>query len=97
MTKIAGVLPLSTNPYVVLNWPAQSVDLNPNQNLWAILKQKRHDMDLRPSKEQQLWQVYREALDLITPADCRKLVQSMPARIKVVIKAKGGLLSIDTV
>ena len=81
---------LNTNQYVVLTWPAQSPDLNPIENLWAILKQKRHDVDLRPSNEQQLWQVCREAWDLITPADCRKLVQSMPARIKAVIKAKGG-------
>ena len=81
---------LNTNQYVVLTWPAQSPDLNLIENLWAILKQKRHDVDLRPSNEQQLWQVCREAWDLITPADCHKLVQSMPARIKAVIKAKDG-------
>ncbi|KAF7693001.1 Transposable element Tc1 transposase [Cucumispora dikerogammari] len=31
------------NSVNVLNWPAQSPDLNPIKNIWSLLKQRLHD------------------------------------------------------
>ena len=81
---------LGGQDFEVMKWPAQSPDLNPIWNLWKILQTKRHEVPVRPTTEAQLWQVCQQAWALITPAECCKLVESMPAHIQAVIKAKGG-------
>lgn len=71
----------------VLDWPANSPDLNPIENLWGILKRKMRGT--RPNNKEELTASIQEMWASITPMQCHSLIASMPRRIKAVIKAKG--------
>ena len=74
----------------LMKWPAHSPDLNPIENLWALLK-KRVGARARDSDGVfDLWALIEEEWGKITINECRKLVHSMPDRIQAVIKARGG-------
>ena len=71
----------------VLNWPANSPDLNPIENLWDILKRKLRDA--RPNTLDELKAAIEASWASITPQQCHRLIASMPRRIEAVISAKG--------
>ena len=65
--------------------PPQSPNLNPVENLWWELEkqvQKHH-----VSNRKELRRILQEEWHKILPSVIRKLVQSMPRRLAVVIKA----------
>ncbi len=70
----------------VLDWPANSPDLNPIENLWGIVKRKMRDT--RPNNADDLKAAIKETWASIPPQQCHKLITSMPRRIEAVIKAK---------
>ncbi len=72
----------------VLDWPANSPDLNPIENLWGIVKRKMRDT--RPNNADYLKATVKETWASIPPQQCHKLITSMPRRIEAVIKAKGA-------
>ncbi len=72
----------------VLNWPANSPDLNPIENLWGIVKRKM--WYARPNNAEELKATIRAIWALITPEQCHRLIDSMPRRIAAVIQAKGA-------
>uniref|UniRef100_A0A9J8DD84 Tc1-like transposase DDE domain-containing protein n=1 Tax=Cyprinus carpio carpio TaxID=630221 RepID=A0A9J8DD84_CYPCA len=72
----------------VLNWPANSPDLNPIENLWGIVKRKMRYA--RPKNAEELKATIRATWALITPEQCHRLIDSMPRRIAAVIQAKGA-------
>ncbi len=69
----------------VLDWPANSPDLNPIENLWGIVKRKTRDT--RPNNADELKATVKETWASIPPQQCHKLITSMPRRIEAVIKA----------
>ncbi len=72
----------------VLDWPANSPDLNPIENLWGIVKRKMRDT--RPNNADELKATVKDTWASIPPQQCHKLITSMPRRIEAVIKAKGA-------
>lgn len=71
----------------VMEWPPQSPDLNPIENLWSDVKKEvgKH----QPTNNNDLWEVVKSAWSSIPPERCQKLVDSMIRRCKAVIKNKG--------
>ncbi len=72
----------------VLNWPANSPDLNLIENLWGIVKRKMRYA--RPNNAEELKATIRATWALITPEQCHRLIDSMPRRIAAVIQEKGA-------
>lgn len=71
-----------------IDWPANSPDLNPIENVWHILKGRVRKY--RASNVNQLKVAIRKEWSKLSQNLARNLILSMPARIAAVIKAKGG-------
>lgn len=70
----------------VMEWPAQSPDLNPIENLWADVKYAVSEA--KPKNADELWTVVQTSWAAIPISRCQKLVDSMPKRCAAVIKNK---------
>ncbi|XDV26111.1 hypothetical protein PO909_029896 [Leuciscus waleckii] len=77
---------LHNNGITVLNWPANSSDLNPIEDLWDIVKRKLRDA--RPNTLDELKAAIEASWASITPQQCHRLITAMPRRIEAVISAK---------
>ena len=78
---------LEDNNINVLEWPSQSPDLNPIENLWRTLKLRV--MERKPKNLVQLEDYCQEEWAKITAEECNKLVENYNKRLMKVIKAKG--------
>lgn len=73
----------------VLDWPGNSPDLNPIENLWELLKREISKV-LVTNKRQLIEKLIVEwHRNPQIKENCVKLIESMPQRIKSVIQAKG--------
>lgn len=88
--RAASVLKwLEEQPFTVLEWPSQSPDLNPIENLWATLKRRLNEYEHPPRGMVELWERIECEWEKITAAECLALIESMPRRIEALLKAKG--------
>ena len=79
-----------TNKITLLEWPGNSPDLYHIENLWAVLKNKVTDK--HPSNISALIEAIKLVwIRKIPDKFCKNLIESMPRRMKVIIKAKRGL------
>lgn len=74
----------------LLDWPAQSPDLNPIEHTWNHLKRCLSGYESAPTGVHQLWERVVEEWGKIDEEQCQKWIESMPRRIEAVIKAKGA-------
>lgn len=75
----------------VLQWPGNSPDLNPIENLWAIVKNhlRAKDCSTRASLLTAISEVWTENNSEMSEI-CAKLVESMPRRVKLCLKSGGA-------
>ncbi len=78
------------NEFTLLKWPPQSPDLNPIEHIWDVVEQQICIMDVQPTNLQQLRDAIMSIWTKISEECSQQLVESMPRRIKVILKAKGG-------
>jgi uncharacterized protein (DUF2267 family) len=81
---------LQDQEYQVMEWPPQSPDLNPIENMWRLLKIRLNEYDSPPKGTQDLYErVTKVWYDVIKKDECQNVIESMPRRIRECIKRKG--------
>ncbi|QRW16926.1 DDE superfamily endonuclease [Rhizoctonia solani] len=78
------------NGLEVFEWPANSPDLNPIENLWDQIKRELYSYETPASGMLELWERVQEIWDKVSAQKCQDLIECMPRRIQACIKAKGG-------
>ena len=75
------------NGISALNWPSQSLDLNPIENLWHTLKVKVHKRN--PQNIKQLEELGKEEWGKVTLDQCGKFVVNYRRRLEAVKQNRG--------
>jgi len=82
---------LSKQPFKCMEWPPQSPDLNPIENMWALLERRLFkNYETFPAGINDLWERIADTWYDITKEECQKYIETMPDRVKEVLKAKGS-------
>jgi len=77
------------NKISVLDWPGNSPDINPIENLWQVMKRKVEEK--HPSSIDSLKSAIKEVwIKDITNEYCQELTDSIPRRLAAIIKNRGG-------
>lgn len=81
---------LQEQDFKVMEWPPQSPDLNPIENMWALLKRRLYNNYDKPASN--LDELFKRSSKIwydITVEECQKYVNTMPRRVEQVIQRKG--------
>jgi DDE superfamily endonuclease len=81
---------LRRNKINVMDWPAQSPDMNPIENLWNLVDQRLRKREKKPANAEELWQMVQAEWNALDLKVIRSLYISMTSRVDALKKAKGG-------
>ena len=72
----------------IIDWPAASPDLNPIENVWALLKRAVNRKN--PSSKQELKNIIQDEWNKLDNSIVQGLARSMPARLNKLLETKGA-------
>ena len=75
---------------VLEDWPSNSPDLNPIENLWGYMEHKLKNRVCATNEE--LWEQIQSVWDSIPLSYIQSLFDSMPKRLRAVKKKNGGTI-----
>jgi hypothetical protein len=78
------------NQIEVLQWPSQSPDLNPIEDLWSEVKRRLRNLPSLVTSLEDLWDKLQDVWDGVEVEECTKLIETMPERTQDVLQARGG-------
>ncbi len=78
---------VSENINEVMKWPPQSPDLNPIENLWALVDEECRDR--KPKNEEELFKIIETTWYNMSEEILYNLVESMPRRVEAVFANNG--------
>ncbi len=73
----------------LLPWPAQSPDMNPIENAWAMLKRNLREQNRYPTSKDSLVERLSEVWNSVLNSYFETIIASMTSRVKALEKAKG--------
>ena len=82
------------NNVAVLDWPPQSPDLNPIEQVWAIMKHELYTRKTFPKNRTELIETFLGIWDSLELKRFENLSDSIPERLEKVIENKGGWIYI---
>lgn len=77
----------------VMQWPPNSPDLNPIENIWKVLKERVGKRLPKPKNKAELKVAVKEEWKGIEPDIFANTAMSMPKRIRELLESKGGSTS----
>ena len=80
--------------YEVLNWPPQSPDLSPIENIWNVMKMRLKALRPRPRTKARMRNAMMDIWDELADDIRIKIVGSFRKRLRACIANKGGLVSL---
>ena len=78
---------LSKEDVTVMEWPAQSPDVNPIENVTKILNERAKEKN--PRNVEELWINFKGEWEKISVDDCKTLIYLCSKRCQAVIESKG--------
>jgi transposase len=78
------------NKIPILDWPANSPDLNPIENVWKLLKDNVQKREVFPKNVVELKTALEEEWAKLDVSLFYEVINSMPRRIDAVLQANGG-------
>ena len=75
-----------------MEWPPNSPDLNPIENMWSIIKRKVYANGKQFRSKNQLWNAIQAAAKGISTDEVLKLTSSMDRRLIAVVARHGAYI-----
>lgn len=76
----------------IMKWPPSSPDLNPIENLWALLKREIYSEGKQYTSLNSVWAAVVAAAQKVDRQQIKELTDSMNGRLITVIEKKGGYI-----
>lgn len=73
-----------------LDWPPMSLDANPIEHIWDILKRRIWARNPAPNSIAELRIAAQEELNRLPQETIQDILQSMPRRMQAIVRARGG-------